>query len=216
VSAVTRSLLGFGIAFFDANNDGWHDLATANGHVDDFRPESPYAMPAQLLIGGPSGRLVDVGDRAGEPWRVDRLGRALVTGDLDNDGRVDVLILSLDAPLALLRNRSEGAGRWATFGLEGAESARGAGGARVTVSAGGRDRVGWRVGGGSYQSGGDPRVHFGLGDAERIEAVEVAWPSGRVDRFDGLAADAGYLIREGAGAPAPLPGFGGPGPPGDG
>jgi tetratricopeptide (TPR) repeat protein len=211
VSAVTRSLLGFGVTFFDANNDGWHDLATANGHVDDFRPESPYAMPAQLLIGGPSGRLVDVSDRAGEPWGVDRLGRALVTGDFDNDGRVDVLILSLDAPLALLRNRTMDAGHWATFGLEGVESGRDAVGARVTVSAGGRDRVGWRIGGGSYQSSGDPRVHFGLGDADRIEAVEVAWPSGRVDRFEGLSVDAGYLIREGAEATIPLPGFEEPG-----
>jgi hypothetical protein len=103
------------------------------------------------------------------------------------------------------------AGHWATFGLEGVESGRDAVGARVTVSAGGRDRVGWRIGGGSYQSSGDPRVHFGLGDADRIEAVEVAWPSGRVDRFEGLSVDAGYLIREGAEATIPLPGFEEPG-----
>ena len=81
------------------------------------------------------------------------------------------------------------------------------GGARVAVTAGARTQVVWRFGGGSYQAASDPRLLIGLGSAERIEALEVRWPSGRVDRHAGLPADAGYLIREGETTPRPLPGF---------
>jgi hypothetical protein len=202
----TRYRLGFGTAFFDVDNDGHLDIAIANGHVDDFRPEIPYAMPAQLLVGGERGHLTDVSDRAGPPWQVPRVGRGLAAGDLDNDGRVDLLLVAQDGPLAYLHNRTAG-GHALTLRLEGAASARDAVGARVSIVAGGRRRVTWRFGGGSYQSASDPRLHFGLGDADRVEAIEVAWPSGRVDRFGPLAADAGYLLREGQAEPTPLTGF---------
>jgi enediyne biosynthesis protein E4 len=202
----TRYLLGFGTAFLDYDDDGHLDLVTANGHVNDNRPFYPYAMPAQLLAGGPDGRLTDVSARAGPPWDVPRVGRGLATADLDNDGRLDVLILSQNEPLAYLRNRTAG-GHRLTLRLEGTASNRDAVGAVVTVVADGRRRTCWRFGGGSYQSAGDPRLHVGLGPSARAESVEVRWPSGRVDRFGGLAADAGYLLREGDAAPRPLPGF---------
>ena len=206
VLSATRARLGFGIAFLDANNDGRLDLVQANGHVDDFRPETPYAMPLQLFLGGTDGRLTDVGDRAGPPFRTERLGRALAVGDLDNDGRLDLLIGCLDAPLMYAHNRTEG-GHHLTLRLEGTASNRDAVGARVSVTAGGRARVAWRLGGGSYQAAGDPRLHFGLGDADRVESIEVRWPSGRVDRLGPVAADAGYLVREGARQAEPLRGF---------
>jgi hypothetical protein len=201
----TRYRLGFGTAFLDADNDGHVDIAIANGHVDDFRPEVPYAMPAQLLLGSPSGELCDASDRAGPPWQIPRVGRGLTAGDLDNDGRSDLLLVAQDGPLAYFHNRTAG-GHAVTLRLEGTASNRDAVGARVTIIAGGRRRVAWRFGGGSYQSASDSRLHFGLGDAKVIEALEVAWPSGRRDRFGPLATDAGYLIREGS-APTPLAGF---------
>jgi tetratricopeptide (TPR) repeat protein len=202
----TRYRLGFGTAFLDVDNDGHLDIAIANGHVDDFRPEIPYAMPAQLLVGDERGHLTDVSDRAGPPWQVPRVGRGLAAGDLDNDGRVDLLLVAQDGPLAYFHNRTA-AGHALTLRLEGTASNRDAVGARVTVVAAGRRRVAWRFGGGSYQSASDPRLHFGLGDAERVESIEVAWPSGRVGRFGPLAADAGYLLREGQAEPRPLAGF---------
>jgi hypothetical protein len=203
----TRYRLGFGAAFLDVDNDGHLDIAIANGHVDDFRPEIPYAMPAQLLIGSEGGLLTDVSDRAGPPWQIPRVGRGLAAGDLDNDGGVDLLLVAQDVPLAYLHNRTNNKSHFVTFLLEGTKSNRDGVGARVTVVAGGRRHVGWRFGGGSYQSASDPRLHFGLGGADRVESIEVAWPSGRVDHIAALAADTGYLVREGEPEPKPLAGF---------
>jgi tetratricopeptide (TPR) repeat protein len=206
LAVATRRLLGFGIGLLDADNDGRTDLASANGHVNDLRPNYPYRMPAQLLIAGADGRLIDASGRAGAPWQVPRMGRGLAVGDLDNDGREDVLILSHNEPLAYLHNRIKG-GRFLTLRLEGRASNRDGIGAKVAVLAGRRRRMAWRVGGGSYQSAADPRIHLGLGEADRIEAVEVSWPSGRVDRYQGLRVDTGYLLREGEALPRPLDGF---------
>jgi len=206
LAAPSRFLLGFGIAFLDADADGRLDLATANGHVVDDRPNFPYAMPAQLLLGGAGGRLTDASATAGPAWRVPRVARGLAVGDLDNDGRVDLLLTAQDGPLAYFHNRTEG-GHSATFRLEGTASNRDGVGAVVTLTAGGRRQVIPRLGGGSFQSAADPRVRFGLGDQPRVESVEVRWPSGRVDRHRDLPGDAGYLLREGEATPRPLPGF---------
>ena len=205
--ATTRPLLGFGIAMVDADNDGRLDLFTANGHVNDFRPAAPYAMPAQLLVGRPDGTLADVSARAGEPFRAPHLGRGLAAGDLDNDGRVDALVVALDEPMIVLRNRSEAPGHWLTLSLVGTASNRDAVGAVVTVRHGGARQVATRFGGGSYCSAGDPRLHFGLGASRSADAVEVRWPSGRVDTFAGLEADCGYALREGEPAARPLAAF---------
>ena len=196
LAVASRRLLGFGLALLDADNDGRLDMASANGHVNDLRPNYPYRMPAQLLLGGADGRLRDVSDRAGTPWQVPRMGRGLAVGDLDNDGRQDVLILSHNQPLAYFHNRTEG-GRFLTLRLEGRQSNRDAVGAKVAVVSGGMNRVAWRIGGGSYQSASDPRLHFGLGAADRIDRVEIVWPSGRADRHQGLEPNTGYLLREG-------------------
>jgi tetratricopeptide (TPR) repeat protein len=191
----SRFLLGFGAAFFDADNDGRLDLATANGNVVNTPQAAPYQMPAQLLLGTETGKLRDVSAKAGALWQVPRLGRGLAVGDIDNDGRLDLIIVSQSGPLAFAHNLSTPR-HFVSFLLEGTDSNRDAVGAKVTIRAGGRDQTGWRLGGGSYASASDPRVHFGLGDARTIDEVEVHWPSGRVDRHANLAADAFYRIRE--------------------
>ena len=90
----TRPLLGFGLAFLDANNDGRLDLLSVNGHIFDGRPKIPFTMPLQLLAGGTDGRLRDVSGQAGEPFGPLHLGRGLAVGDLDNDGRIDAVVLA--------------------------------------------------------------------------------------------------------------------------
>ncbi len=207
VAAPTRQLLGFGIAFLDANNDGRLDLVSANGHVSDYRPASPWQMPVQLLVGGREGRLTDVSARAGEPFRPRHLGRGLAIADLDNDGRTDVIVQAQNEPLVYLHNETERAGNWLTVLLQGVRSNRDGVGARVLLESGGERQVQHRFGGGSYQSASDPRLYFGSARKAPIDRLEVRWPSGQVDGYDGLEWNRGYLLREGAHAPEALPGW---------
>ncbi|HZW33909.1 MAG TPA: CRTAC1 family protein, partial [Isosphaeraceae bacterium] len=207
IGLASRYLLGFGIGLADVHNDGRPDVLVTNGHVNDNRPHYPYAMPCRLYENRPGGRLVDISDRAGAPWSVLRVGRGLAIGDLDNDGRCDALVLAQNEPLAYLHNRTGQAGHFVLLHLEGTSSNRDGVGARVIVSAAGRRRFAQRVGGGSYQSAHDPRLHFGLGDAPRADQVEVRWPSGRIDRWSDLRGDTGHVLREGDPQPRPLAGF---------
>jgi hypothetical protein len=178
---------------------------TANGHIHDGRPVYPWKMPLQLLQGTPGGRLVDVSADAGPAFAVPRIARGLAVGDLDGDGRLDAVVQSQDEPVAYLRNVSEG-GRSIAFELEGTESNRDGVGATVTiVDPEGKRRVVQRIGGGSYQSASSPILHVGLGGATRAERVEVRWPSGRVDRHEGLDAGATYRLREGSPEASPRP-----------
>jgi predicted Zn-dependent protease len=196
LARASRLVLGFGAAFLDADNDGWLDLLTANGHTDDLG-DAPYEMPAQVLAGLGDGRLTDRTESSGPAIPILRLGRGLAVGDLDNDGRTDALLVSHNQPLAYLHNRTEHTGHWVSFVLEGRRANRDGVGARITVKAGGRQWLAERTGGGSYLSASDPRPHFGLGATARIDDVEVRWPSGQVDRFHGLRVDAVYRVREG-------------------
>jgi tetratricopeptide (TPR) repeat protein len=207
LTAPSRPLLGFGAAFFDADDDGWLDLITANGHVVDGRPSFPWTMPLQILLGGPGGRLTDVSNRAGTPFQAMHLGRGLAVGDLDHDGRLDVVVVAQNEPLVYLHNETERTGHFIAFQLEGTNSNRDAVGAKVSVSCGGRVRHAQRYGGGSYQSASEPLMHFGLAEGQRVDSVEVRWPSGRIDRFGPLEADAAYRLVEGSGAARPLEGW---------
>jgi predicted Zn-dependent protease len=199
MAAPTRLLLGFGIAFVDFDNDGRLDVISANGHVIDPRPRFPWMMPLQILMMNPRGHLVDVSDRAGTLFQPNHLGRGLAAGDLDNDGRIDALAVCQNEPVVYLHNKTgrDSTGHFLMLRLEGTQSNRDAIGATVTVRCGQRQWVASRYGGGSYQSAHDPRFHFGLGPASEIDAVEVKWPSGRIDRYAHLRADSGYRIREG-------------------
>ncbi len=203
----TRYWTGFGVVDLDAANDGRLHVATANGHVNDFRPFYPYEMPGRLYEVTGGGRFLDVSAQAGSDWDRPRLGRGLARGDLDNDGRMDLLVVGQNEPLCYLHNRTERAGHFLTLRLEGSASNRDGVGATVNVTAGGRRHVLHSVGGGSYLSAGDPRMHCGLGDAAAAEEIDVRWPSGRIDRWQNLRADRAYRLREGTAVAAALPGF---------
>ncbi len=196
--APSRNVLGFGVAFWDANNDGWLDVMTANGHVSDMRPILPFAMTAQLYLGGASHRLTDVSARAGPAFQQLYVGRGLAIGDLDNDGRLDAVMVSQNGPTVFFHNSKHSVpGHFVTFGLEGKKSNRDGVGAQIALKAGGRVQKQVRFGGGSYQSASDHRLHFGLGDSRQDVSVEVRWPSGQVDHHQRLATDRFYRLIEG-------------------
>lgn len=202
----SRYRLGFGVVFLDVDNDGWLDLMTANGHVYDNRPYFPYAMAAQLFKGGPGGRLTDVTGLSGPPFAKLCVGRGLASGDLDNDGRIDAVLIPHNEPPLYFHNQTQRA-HFVTFRLEGTTSNRDAIGAELTLITGSKRHVCQRYGGGSYASTVDPRLHFGLAQAERVKSIEIRWPSGHVDHYGELAADRGYLLREGETVAKPLAGF---------
>ncbi len=197
LAAPSRPKTGFGDAAFDADRDGRLDLFVANGHVD-HRPwaNSPMAQTALFFWGRDRGRFEVAG--AAEPSYFVRrvVGRGVAAGDLDNDGRVDLLVIHRDAPAVLLWNRAQG-GHWLGIQLRGTRSGRTPVGTRVTCQIGHRTQVRWMTSGTGYLSAHDPRLWFGLGDAAQVDRLEVRWPSGTVQSWTDLAANRILVIEEG-------------------
>ena len=122
-----------------------------------------------------------------------------MAGDLDNDGLVDAVVHSQNDPLLHLKNTTKSKSHWVSFKLTGVKSNRDGVGTKVTVHFGNSQKTQWRIGGGSFQSAPDGRLHFGLGSESDIKWVEVLWPSGTVDRLENLKADRQIEIKEGLG-----------------
>lgn len=200
--------LGFGIGFFDYDNDGHQDLFAANGHVQDLAGEvDPYTSYAQqdLLLRnrGPdeSGRYryEDVSDTAGPGLKLERVGRGCAFGDYDNDGDVDILVGNSGQRAALLRNDGGNAGNWLSISVLTAVSGRSSVGARILVRAGDLHQVKEVKGSYSYLSQSDMRVSFGLGNRTAADVVEIRWPGGEMQRLPGVEANRFLTVVEGGG-----------------
>jgi hypothetical protein len=195
-------MTGFGAAELDADNDGRLDLFVANGHVDE-QPwiRQPMAQRPQLFLARGDGRFA-LAPRASAAGLFERpaVGRGVAVGDLDNDGRVDLVVVRRDAPVALLHNLSRG-GHWLTVRLVGSRSPRTPVGARVTCRTGTTTQTRWLTTGTSYLSAHDARLHFGLGAAGTVDELVLAWPSGTVQRWSGVTADRVLRIDEGQDVP---------------
>jgi hypothetical protein len=156
-----------------------------------------YQQPALLYRNEGGSRFEDVSDRVGPDLRRPRVGRGCAFGDLDNDGDIDVVINVLDGPPVVLRNDRRNQNGWLIVKCVGTKSNRSAIGARVSISAGGRTQIGEVMSGGSYYSHNDLRLHFGLASAKIVDTLTVTWPSGMVDRLEGVQTNRIITVKEG-------------------
>ena len=204
IARATQLMSGWGLKFFDYDNDGNLDLFIANGHPDDLiekiYPTVFYREPPLLFHNSGSG-LVNVSSESGPIFSRPMASRGLALGDFDNDGAVDVLISNNDEPPVLLRNNVGAQNHWLGINLVGKKANPDAIGARVTYQSGDLKRSRMKVGGGSYLSYHDPRMVLGIGKRARFDWVEVKWPqpSGRVERFTDPPIDRYVTIVEGEG-----------------
>jgi hypothetical protein len=203
LGAASRSTLGFGCAFFDANLDGWLDLAVANGHIDEtvrnIRGNVGYAQAPQLFLNQGTGKFRDIAREVGGGFETPIVGRGLAYGDFDRDGDLDLLLTTNNGPAYLYRNDQTGGNRSIQFQLTGTKSNRDAIGATVRISLGRLSQMRVVRGGSSYLSQSELPVTFGVGRSARIERVTVDWPSGRNEEYKDLATGKSYEIIENTG-----------------
>jgi len=203
VAGISKLHSGWGIRFFDYDNDGWKDLVVAQGHdldtVELNYPNLKYKEPA-LLLRNTSKGFIDVSSESGTAFQQLWLGRGLAIGDIDNDGRVDVVISTNDGPLHVLLNETLTSNHWLTLNLVGHKSNRDAIGAQVKIQTAEGVQYATVSTAGSYLSASDKRVHFGLHGESVAQSIEIHWPSGSTQELKNVKADQILRVDE---APTP-------------
>jgi hypothetical protein len=198
--AVNTKYLGWGTAFIDFDNDGWKDLIVANGHVypevDTGHTAEKYKQPRLLYWNRGDGQYFDLSSEGGPGIAAPHSSRGLAVGDLDNDGKEEVVIVNMNEAPSLLKNLGAHIGD--SLAVRAVVSGRDAIGARVTLTANGRKQIDEVRSGGSFISQNDFRLHFGLGSA-RTADISIRWQDGKVESFPGIAAGQVVTIEEGKG-----------------
>ena len=193
-------LLGWGIAFLDIDDDGWPDLVMANGHVYPEIDRSPigetYRQKTLLYRNLGNGRFTDITESAGPGFAPRRPSRGLAIGDLDGDGRPEIVIVNMNDKPTLLKNVGPRQNAIAIT-LTGTRSNRSAIGARCIVQAGGRKQIAEVVSGGSYFSQNSFTLYFGLGKSDKLDRIEVRWPAGETQTWPGTSANRSIELTEG-------------------
>jgi enediyne biosynthesis protein E4 len=200
VGGITLQHSGWGAKFFDYDNDGWKDLFVGQGHVmDNIELTQPNLKHLErcLLMRNVAGNFQDVTQQSGEALLAPRPARGVAFGDLDNDGFVDLAINCNNQPAVILRNQGGNGNHWLSINTVGASSNRDGIGARIrVVGESGLQQWAMVSTASSYLSANDKRAHFGLGKDKMARLVEVAWPSGAVQRMESVKADQILTIRE--------------------
>ncbi len=199
-------MLTFGMQFLDGDLDGWLDAIGTNGHVDiSVDSKVNHLMPPQYFQNLGEAKFRELSARSLGPYFEKRyLGRVVALLDWNRDGKQDVCISHLDTPVALLSNCTEDAGHYLAVNLVGVKSNRDAFGAVLELTAGGRKQVRHVAAGSGYLATNERKVIFGLGPATQIDRLQVRWPSGAVQTFEGLEAEQELAIVEGRENPVRL------------
>ncbi len=189
LAVLGQTYVGWGTAFVDVDLDGWEDLFVSNGHAIRY-PVGPGVTRRQkpVLMLNQRGRFVKSNRQLGEYGTQQHLGRGVAFGDLDNDGRMDLVLCHTNEPVSILRGIGGQGHHWFGVELVGKDHADYVG-AKVTLTANGETQTRFAKGGGSYTSANDRRCLFGLGKANKIDAVEVTWPDGSVSKFANQPVD---------------------------
>lgn len=197
--------VGWGVAFVDLDNDGWPDIFMANGHVypnvDQLKRGSRFREEKNVYYNLRDGTFADMTEHSGPGTLIRTPARGLAYGDLDNSGSLALVVNNLDSHPNLLVNRGKKQ-NWVSFRLEGTHSNRDAIGSRITIIAGGSTQTSEVRSGCCYMSQSDMRLHFGLGTAVKVDALEVRWPNGVSEKFKVPAINRFQTLKEGAGMPA--------------
>jgi enediyne biosynthesis protein E4 len=195
--------LGWGTMFFDFDNDGWPDLLLVNGHVypevDKQHLGSDYQEPRILYHNLGSGKFEDISANSGPGITEPKSSRGMATGDLWNDGRISAVVSNMNAAPSLLLNQTRYANHWIAIETKGTKSNRDGLGAKIRVKAGSRILVDEVRSGSSYISNSDRRVHFGLGAVDKVDWIEIRWPSGLTEVYESPKADTILKLTEGSG-----------------
>ena len=201
--------LGWGCGFFDMDNDGWPDILICNGHVypevEQLKTEAGYAQRKLLYQNLRNGHFADVSFQAGPGISEPSPSRGAAFGDFDNDGDIDIVVNTVNDYPQLLRCDSKLAHNWIKVRTVGTKSNRSGIGARLTCvsQAPGESKPHRQIdevrSGGGYFSQNDLRVHFGLGKAEKVDLLEIRWPSGQIDTLKDIKANQVIYVKEGAG-----------------
>jgi len=190
---------GWGVRFLDYDNDGWRDLIIAQGHdLDNIEltfPNLHYREP-MLLARNTGKNFVDVSQEAGAVFQQPWVARGLATGDIDNDGRVDVVVTTNDGPIHVLHNDTRTSNHWLILSLVGHKSNRDAIGAGVTLVSEHGAQYATVTTAGSYLSSSDKRLHFGLGQHATAKSIEIQWPSGIHQTIQNVRGDQVLRIDE--------------------
>ena len=202
--------LGFGCFFFDYDLDGWPDILIANGHIDGdiqrVQPNVKYAMQPHIFRNLGKGNFQEVTKSLGAGFATPRVGRGAAYGDINNDGRLDLLLSTNGGPVYLFENDFTGspaaANKSLRIKLSGTKSNRDGIGTAVKLTAGGESQSEMLRSGSSYLSASELVLTFGLAMHEQADSIEIRWPSGQVDKLTNVAAGQTITVTEGKGITA--------------